>query len=119
MNRRYENSIPGSGHCQQLREIITSGSGGSSGYCGITAAELAERIAIERSHEDIPPTPSPATVFARKARELGGRCSGCGELIGDEVAVCPICRQPQAITGRRNSARRKTIGGFCGLKKTS
>jgi len=114
MNRRYENSISDSGRCLQIREIVTSGSGGSSGYCGITAAELAERIAIERAHEDIPPTPSPATVFAAKVREIGGRCSGCGEPIGEDVPRCPICRQPQAITGRRNSARRKTIGGFCG-----
>lgn len=100
-------------HCLQMREIISSGTGGSAGYRGITPEELAERLAIERAHEDIPPTPGPATVFAREDRELGGRCHGCGEPIGSAVAVCRICNTPQAVTGRRNSAKRKTIGGFC------
>jgi hypothetical protein len=77
--------------------------------------EIDQRLAIEQSHdaEACKGTLSRAAAVAQYAAAAAGRCSGCGDPIG-EVAVCPTCRTWQKITGQRNQAKRKTVGGFCG-----
>ena len=115
MTRRNDKGLP-EVHCLQIREIVVSGTGASGGYCGITAAELAARVAIERRNESGVKVASRSRVMDSLVAELGGRCHGCGELIGDDIPVCPICRTPQKITWQRNAAKRKTIGWKGGSK---
>lgn len=96
--------------CFRLSQICTHG------VSAITAEELAVRVAIERRHEAGVQIASREQIAEELVREHAGRCPCCGELIG-EVDRCPVCKTQQRSSGQRNSAQRKTIGGFCGRRK--
>lgn len=107
----------GIGHqtCQNLGQMANG-----HGKTGISQEKLDERVAIEsrHDHEAIRGTDDLKETerFQQLCQEHAGRCSSCGELIG-EVDRCPFCKTQQRFAGQRNSAQRKTIGGFCGRTK--
>lgn len=91
-----------------------------SGSVGLSEAKRLERIRIEHEHD---PEAMPASFdmhdtpqYLREIADHADRCPCCGEVI-DEVDKCPFCKSQQRFVGQRNSAQRKTIGGFCKGKK--
>jgi hypothetical protein len=114
--KRYSGSHDVPHHtCQSLGEIAEG-----PGQVRITPEQFTVRLAVEQEHDAdaIRGTHDLETTDRYKALvvEHAGRCCCCGEHIG-EVDRCPFCRSQQRFAGQRNSAQRKSIGGFCGKRK--
>lgn len=89
MTRRFVRGIQDTDGCLQIREIC------GDGKCSqISQSDLDRRLAIERRHDAGAVNADRRRVLDDLVAELGGRCSACGEPIDDDVALCPICRQP-------------------------